>query len=57
VPTETTTKFSYNAALGLRLDAGKGLFRAQAAYQWVDWGGAYGSDYVLNYRIDFGIKF
>jgi opacity protein-like surface antigen len=57
VPTETTTKFSYNAALGLRLDVGKGMFRVQAASQWIDWGGSYGSDDIINYRIDFGIKF
>jgi hypothetical protein len=57
VPTETTTKFSYNAGLGLRLDYGTGVFRFLVNSQWVDFGGSYGSDSVLQYRIDFGTKF
>jgi opacity protein-like surface antigen len=57
VPTETTTKFSYNAAAGLRLDVGKGIFRAQVGSQWVDFGGSYGGSNVVQYRIDFGTKF
>ena len=57
VPTETTTKFSYNAGLGLRLDYGKGVFRFLVNSQWVDFGGSYGSDSVIQYRVDFGTKF
>jgi len=57
VPTETTTKFSYNAALGLRWDIGRGLIRAQVSNQWVDFGGSYGSSSVVQYRLDFGTKF
>lgn len=57
VPTETTTKFSYNVGVGLRLDAGKGVFRFLVNQQWMDFGGSYGSDYVTQYRIDFGVKF
>lgn len=57
VPTETTTKFSYNAALGLRWDIGKALVRAQVNSQWVDFGGSYGSSNLIQYRIDFGTKF
>jgi opacity protein-like surface antigen len=57
VPTHDTTKFSYNLGLGLRLDAGKGVFRALVDHRWVDFGGSYGSSGLLNYRIDFGVKF
>lgn len=57
VPTETTTKFSYNAGAGLRLDAGSGVFRFMVNSQWVDFGGSYGSSSVIQYRLDFGTKF
>jgi hypothetical protein len=57
VPTATSTKFSYNAGLGLRLDAGKGVFRFLVNEQWMDLGGGYGSGSVTQYRIDFGFKF
>ena len=57
VPTHNTTKFSYNAGVGLRYDYGRAVFRAQVHAQWVDFGGSYGSDYVPQYRIDFGTKF
>lgn len=57
VPTQTTTKFSYNLGAGLRLDVGKGLFRFLVNSQWMDFGGSYGSSNVIQCRIDFGIKF
>jgi hypothetical protein len=57
VPTATTTRFSYNAGAGLRLDSGKGVFRFLVNEQWVDFGGGYGSGSVTQYRIDFGVKF
>ena len=57
VPTQTTTKFSYNAGGGLRLDAGKGVFRLLVNSQWVDFGGSYGGSNVIQYRLDFGTKF
>jgi opacity protein-like surface antigen len=57
VPTKSTTKFSYNAGLGLRLDVGSGVFRALVSEQWVDFGGSYGSSSWTQYRIDFGVKF
>jgi opacity protein-like surface antigen len=57
VPTHDTTKFSYNAGVGLRLDVGKGVFRALVDHRWVDFGGSYGSSGLLHYRIDFGVKF
>jgi opacity protein-like surface antigen len=55
VPTETSTEFSYNAGLGLRLDAGKGVFRFLVNSQWVDF--ANYSSNVIQYRIDIGTKF
>lgn len=57
VPTATSTKFSYNVGAGLRLDAGKGVFRFLVNYQWVDLGGSYGSADTLQYRLDIGTKF
>src|SRR5688572_11159550 len=57
VPTETTTKFSYNFGGGLRWDVGRGLFRLLVNSQYVDFGGSYGSSNVTQYRIDFGSKF
>jgi len=57
VPTQNTTKFSYNAGAGLRLDAGRGVFRLLVNSQWMDFGGSYGSSNVIQYRLDFGTKF
>ena len=58
VPTRTTTKFSYNAGLGLRYDAGRGVFRFLVNSQWMDLGGSYsGAGNVVQYRLDFGVKF
>jgi hypothetical protein len=57
VPTATSTKFSYNAGLGLRMEMGKGFLRAMVNEQWLDFGGSYGSSSVTQYRIDFGVKF
>src|SRR5262245_36303254 len=57
VPTATSTKFSYNAGAGLRLEMGKGFVRGMVNQQWLDFGGSYGSNSVTQYRLDFGIKF
>ena len=57
VPTETTTKFSYNLGAGVRYDFGKGVARLLVNQQWVDFGGSYGSASVVQYRIDIGTKF
>ena len=59
VPTYSTTRFSYNAGAGLRLDAGRGVFRFLLNSQWMDFGGSYGSGSanVIQYRVDFGTKF
>ena len=57
VPTATSTKFSYNAGVGLRMEMGKGFIRGMVNQQWIDFGGNYGSDSVTQYRIDFGVKF
>jgi hypothetical protein len=57
VPTQTSTKFSYNAGAGVRLELGKGFVRALVNEQWADVGGSYGSTSWTQYRIDFGTKF
>lgn len=57
VPTATSTKFSYNAGAGLRMEMGKGFLRALVNQQWADFGGSYGSTSWTQYRIDFGFKF
>lgn len=57
VPTKNTTKFSYNVGAGLRLDAGRGVFRFLVNSQWMDFGGSYGSSNVIQYRLDVGTKF
>jgi opacity protein-like surface antigen len=57
VPTHNTTKFSYNLGAGLRYDYGRAVFRGQVHAQWIDFGGSYGSNYITQYRIDFGTKF
>jgi opacity protein-like surface antigen len=57
VPTQTTTRFSYNVGAGLRLDSGKAVFRFLVNSQSLDFGGTYGSSNVIQYRIDFGTKF
>jgi len=57
VPTATTTKFGYNAGIGLRYDFGNGYVRGQVGSQWVDFGGGYGTGQFTQYRIDIGTKF
>lgn len=58
IPTETTTKFSYNVGAGLRMDFGRGAFaRLLVNSQYVDFGGSYGSANLTQYRIDVGTKF
>jgi opacity protein-like surface antigen len=57
VPTATTTRFSYNAGVGVRLDAGKGVFRGMINQQWLNFGDSYGSSSWTQYRLDFGVKF
>ena len=57
VPTASTTRFSYNAGLGLRMELGSGFVRAMVNEQWMDLGASYGSATVTQYRIEFGIKF
>jgi opacity protein-like surface antigen len=57
VPTQSTTKFSYNVGAGVRMDVGRGVFRFLVNSQWMDFGGSYGSSNVIQYRIDLGTKF
>ena len=56
-PTHTTTRFSYNAALGLRKDFGNQFtLRGMVSQQWLDLGG-YGQSAWTQWRIDFGTRF
>jgi len=56
--TAATTRFSYNAGLGVRYDFGRSFFgRAWVNAQSVDFGGDYGSTYWKQARLDFGWKF
>jgi hypothetical protein len=57
VPTQTSTNFSYNAGVGVRMEIGNGFVRALVNEQWADVGGSYGSTSWTQYRIDLGIKF
>lgn len=57
VDTHATTKFSYNAGAGLRLDFGNGVLRGLVNSQWADFGGNYGQSNVIQYRIEIGTKF
>jgi len=57
VPTQTATKFSYNAGLGVRMELGRQFVRGLVNQQWADVGGSYGSTSWTQYRIDFGVKF
>jgi len=57
VPTQNTTKFSWNFGGGLRWDIGPYLVRALVNAQYADLGGAQGQDYFTVYRLDFGMRF
>jgi opacity protein-like surface antigen len=57
IPTQNTTKFSYNGAVGLRADVGNWMLRGLVNAQKVDVGGAEGGGYWTQYRLDFGIRF
>jgi opacity protein-like surface antigen len=57
-PTKDETYFSYIAGAGLRWDSqGRFFVRGLAAMQWIDIGGAIGTQDVTQYRIDIGFKF
>ena len=57
IPTQNTTKFSWNVGGGLRWDVGPYLVRALVNAQYADIGGAQGQDYFTVYRLDFGMRF
>jgi len=58
VPTASTTRFSYNAGLGVRYDFTREFFmRGWVNAQYVDFGGSYGGTRWTQGRIDFGVKF
>jgi opacity protein-like surface antigen len=57
-PTKDDTYFSYIAGAGLRWDSpGKLFLRGLVAIQWIDIGGAIGTQDVTQYRLDIGFKF
>jgi hypothetical protein len=56
VPTASTTKFSYNAALGLRQDFQQMFIRGLVSEQWVQIGSS-GTTAWTQWRIDVGWKF
>jgi opacity protein-like surface antigen len=56
VPTQNTTKFSYNYGAGLRWDIGPYLVRGLVNQQYADSGGAQGSGTWTQWRLDFGMK-
>ncbi len=56
VPTHSTTKFSYNVALGLRQDFQQMFVRGLVSNQWVDIGSA-GTTSWTQYRVDIGWRF
>ena len=56
-PAETAARFGDNSGAGLRLDAGKGVFRLLGRSQWVDFGHACRARELDSHRIDFGAKF
>jgi hypothetical protein len=57
IPTQNTTKFSYNLGAGVRYDFGPYLVRGLVNAQRVDVGGAEGKDYWAQWRLDFGMRF
>ena len=57
IPTQNTTKFSYNLGGGVRWDIGPYLVRALVNAQYADIGGHEGSGYFTQYRLDFGMRF
>ena len=57
IPTQNTTKFSYNFGGGVRWDVGPYLVRGLVNAQRVDIGGAEGKDYWTQFRLDFGMRF
>jgi hypothetical protein len=57
IPTQNTTKFSYNLGGGVRWDVGPYLVRGLVNAQRVDIGGAQGKDYWTQFRLDFGMRF
>jgi len=57
-PTRTAYAVSYSGALGVRWDFDRSIFmRALVNRMWIDVGGALGTPYVDQYRVDLGFKF
>ena len=56
VPTQNTTKFSYNYGAGVRWDIGPWIVRGLLNQQYADNGGAQGNSTWTQWRLDFGMK-
>lgn len=57
VPTKSTTRFSYGAGLGVRLDFGRSFtLRGMASQQYVDFGNYSGMPWT-QWRVDLGARF
>ena len=59
---ENMRKFAQSVAyrfssVGVRMERGKGFFRALVNEQWADFGGSYGSASWTQWRFDIGFKF
>jgi opacity protein-like surface antigen len=57
VPTQNTTKFSWNVGAGVRWDIGAYFVRGIAGQQSADIGGAQGDVHFTTWRLDFGLRF
>jgi len=57
IPTQNTTKFSWNVGAGVRWDIGPYLVRGIVNSQYADSGGAQGSANFTQWRLDFGWRF
>ena len=57
IPTQNTTKFSYNIGAGVRWDIGPWLVRGIYGVQAADLGGAQGHTNFQQFRMDFGMRF
>ena len=57
IPTQNTTKLSWNVGAGLRADFGPYLVRGIVNSQYADSGGAQGSANWTQFRLDFGMRF
>ena len=57
IPTQNTTKFSWNVGAGVRWDIGAYFVRGIVGQQSADIGGAQGNVDFTTWRLDFGLRF